>query len=122
MSEIRPTPVPRPDWSPLPFEGCVGVDGKVLLRAEDVNVAILRFGPQATIHEHPATIDIDVICLEGSGFVSLGESTAPLRAGERIRWPAGLSHRLWTDGETMMTLMVEHVLIPSPAHERGTQG
>jgi hypothetical protein len=24
-----------------------------------------------------------------------------------VRWPKGVSHRLWTDGETMTTLMVE---------------
>jgi hypothetical protein len=31
--EIRP--FPRPDWSPLPFEGRVGVKGRVLVREED---------------------------------------------------------------------------------------
>ena len=24
-------PIPRPEWSPLPFEGCRNVEGKVLL-------------------------------------------------------------------------------------------
>jgi hypothetical protein len=23
--------VPRPEWSPLPYEGCTGVDGEVLV-------------------------------------------------------------------------------------------
>src|SRR5262249_40214314 len=109
MREVRPAPVPRPQWSPLPHEGCTGVVGKVLLRAEEVFIAMLRFGPHGTIHEHAAGWEIDVICLEGSGFVSVDGEAAPLHAGEQIRWPAGAQHRLWTDGEGMTTLMVEHI-------------
>ena len=46
--------VPRPEWSPLPYKGCVGVVGKVLVREEDIFfVAMLRFDPGGTIHEHP---------------------------------------------------------------------
>ena len=45
--------VPRSEWSPLPYEGCIGVEGKVLVREENFLVAMLRFQPHATIHEHP---------------------------------------------------------------------
>jgi quercetin dioxygenase-like cupin family protein len=100
--------IPRPDWELLPFEGCVGVDGKVLLISEDLVVAMLRFARDATIHEHAADFPIDAICLEGSGFVSVGRETAPLPAGHRVRWPPGEPHRLWTEDSTMLTLMVEH--------------
>jgi quercetin dioxygenase-like cupin family protein len=87
-----------------------------LLRAEDVMIAMLRFSPHGTIHEHDAPIDIDVVCLEGSGFVSIDGTAAPLRAGETIRWPAGCQHRLWTEVEPMTTLMVEHIPVQrSPA-------
>src|SRR5262249_39302543 len=109
MTDVRPQPMPRPEWSPLPQPGCVGVEGKVLLRGADVALALLRFGPHGTIHEHAAAIAVDVICLEGSGFVSIDGSGAPLRAGETIHWPAGRLHRLWTDGDSMQTVMVEHV-------------
>jgi hypothetical protein len=54
-----PQPIPRPDWSPLPYEGCVGVEGKVLLRSPTLALALLRFAPGGTIHEHEAPIDID---------------------------------------------------------------
>jgi quercetin dioxygenase-like cupin family protein len=107
--DVRPEPVPRPDWSPVPHEGCINVEGKALRRADDVSLALLRFAPQGTIHEHPASIEIDVICLEGGGFTSIAGVAAPLRAGEAIRWPSGQPHRLWTEGESMLTLMVEHV-------------
>jgi hypothetical protein len=28
--------VPRPDWEPLPYEGCLGVEGRVLVREPDL--------------------------------------------------------------------------------------
>jgi quercetin dioxygenase-like cupin family protein len=103
-----PVPVPRPDWSPLPYEGCVGVEGKVLFRSAALVLALLRFAPGGSIHEHDAPMDIDVVCIEGDGLVSVGEDRFPLRAGESVRWPAGALHRLWTEGTEMTTLMVEH--------------
>jgi quercetin dioxygenase-like cupin family protein len=103
-----PVPVPRPEWSPLPFEECVGVEGKVLLRSERLVLALLRFAPGGSIHEHDAPMEIDVVCLEGEGFVSVDAESFPFRAGESVRWPAGAMHRLWTEGTAMTTLMVEH--------------
>ena len=107
-----PAPVPRPDWSQLPHEGCVGVDGKVLLRSATLILALLRFAPGGSIPEHEAPMDVDVVCLEGEGFVGVGEERFPFRAGESIRWPAGALHRLWTEGSEMKTLMVEHPGVP----------
>lgn len=49
-----------------------------------------------------------MICLEGAGYTSVGGLAAPLQAGQRVRWPGGLPHRLWTAESTMLTLMVEH--------------
>ena len=107
MSGVDVARVPRPEWEPLPFEGCVGVEGRVLVREADFFVANLRFGPHATIHEHPGPNDTLVVCLEGEGLTSVGGEVSPLRAGERAFWPAGVPHRLWTEETTMQTLMVE---------------
>jgi quercetin dioxygenase-like cupin family protein len=85
------------------------VEGKLLLRNARVSIAMLRFGRQATIHEHPAPIDIDVICLDGRGMTSLDGEQAALGEGQQVRWPAGRSHRLWTEDDEMITLMIEHV-------------
>jgi quercetin dioxygenase-like cupin family protein len=104
---LRIEPFPRPDWSPLPFEGCVGVDGKVLVRRGDFFIAMLRFERNATIHEHPGETETIVICLEGEGFTSVGGEAAPLRAGQTVRWPKDIPHRLWTEDSTLRTLMVE---------------
>ncbi len=102
----------RPEWSPLPHQGVVGVDGKVIVVEDGLQLAVLRFAEHATIHEHPGETDTLVACLEGRGFTSVGAETAAIEAGELVRWPAGVPHRLWTEDSTMLTLMVERV---SPA-------
>lgn len=99
--------VPRPEWSPLPHPGCRGVDGKVLLRRDGLAIAMLRFGPRATIHEHAASHMIEVVCLEGNGWTSVGDERVMIAAGKKVRWPANRPHRLWTEDSTMVTLMVD---------------
>jgi quercetin dioxygenase-like cupin family protein len=105
---VEVEPVPRWDWSPLPREGCHGVEGRVLLTlSPDSYVSMLRFGRDATIDEHADDEHVhEVICLEGSGYTSVGGEQAPIRAGERVTWPPGVMHGLWTEGEEMTTLMV----------------
>ena len=100
-------PWPPPQWSPVPYEGCIGVESRVLAREPEAFVAMLRFGERATIHEHPGPNETIVICLEGEGFTSVADAASPLRAGERARWPQGVPHRLWTETSGMVTLMVE---------------
>ena len=82
-----PEPIPRPDWFALPRPGCHGVDAKVLLNSPELVLALLRFGPNSTIDEHPAPHAIDVICLEGDGFFSVAGEPARLHADERVQWP-----------------------------------
>jgi len=105
----EPQPVPRPDWSPLPWAGCINVDGRVLLVRDGLLLAMLRFAPAATIHEHAAGHEIDVICLEGEGFISIEDRVNSFAAGQWITWPADRVHRLWTADSGMITLMVERL-------------
>ena len=109
--EVRP--VPRPEWLPVPHEGCRNVESKALLRHPQVAIAMLRFGKHGTIHEHPAPIDIDVICLEGRGLTSLDGEQASLSEGQRVRWPAGIAHRLWTEDDAMVTRPIAAVRFSS---------
>jgi quercetin dioxygenase-like cupin family protein len=99
--------MPRANWEPLPRVGTVGVTGRVMLRRAGIAIANLRFSPNATLDEHSAPFDIDVICIAGEGFVSVGGESSLFRAGERLVWPARMNHRLWTEGSEMETLMVE---------------
>ena len=103
--------VPRPEWSPLPREGCRGVHGRVLYSEPTLAVAQLRFEPGGTIDEHPADHPVEVLVLSGSGFTSVGDRVAPVRQGERVRWPAGVPHRLWTEDGPMETLMLERLAL-----------
>ena len=106
MTGPQVTPVKRADWSPLPFEGCRNVDGKVLLDEEGIGVALLRFGRDGRIHEHSGDSDAYVVCLEGRGYTSVAGEDAALAAGEKVFWPKGVMHRLWTADSEMLTLMV----------------
>ena len=71
-------------------------------------VAMLRFAPNATVHEHPGQNDAYVVCIDGEGWTSVGEQRTQLRANEYVVWPKGINHRLWTEESTMTTLMIEH--------------
>ena len=70
-------------------------------------LAHLRFAPGGTIDEHQAPHDIDVVCLSGSGFASIGDETHSIKAGEILRSPRNVNHCLWTDQTKMETIMVE---------------
>jgi quercetin dioxygenase-like cupin family protein len=108
MTEVEPWP--RPDWTPVPRPGTTGVQTRLLAYTEGEELlAQLRFEPHATIDEHDAPYPIDVYCLEGAGFTSVDGEAAPVAAGQRVRWPAGAMHRLWTEGEPMTTLTHEHI-------------
>lgn len=105
-------PLQRTEWIPLPHEGCRNVFAKPLLKLDNLGLALLSFEPDGTIHPHAAQIEIDVICLEGAGMVSVGDEQAALKAGEHLRWPANIEHCLWTTDSGMLTLMVEHYSSP----------
>jgi quercetin dioxygenase-like cupin family protein len=78
-----------------------------VLKRAGIGIANLRFSPNATIDEHSAPFEVDVICIAGNGFVSVGEHSSPLEAGQTMVWPPGINHRLWTENSEMETLMVE---------------
>jgi quercetin dioxygenase-like cupin family protein len=99
--------VPRPEWQAVPAADATGVESRALTHEDDLFVAELRFTKHATIHEHPSANETIVVCLEGEGFTSVGTEVAPLREGQQTRWPKGVSHRLWTENSTMVTLMIE---------------
>ena len=93
----------------LPVKGCVGVEGRVLFTDSKLVVAMLRLAPDGTIHEHPADWSIHAICIEGEGYVSVDDEIAQLHAGQSVEWPAGKRHRLWTEGTSMVAVMLEHL-------------
>jgi len=103
----EPSAGPRPDWSPVPRPGCVNVEGKVLLAREGLVLAMLKFEAGGTIDEHAAPHEIDVVCLDGEGYISIEDRVWAFRTGLTLTWPPGRVHRLWTADRAMVTLMVE---------------
>jgi quercetin dioxygenase-like cupin family protein len=105
MPSVRP--FAKPEWRPLGARGAKAVEVRVLWNEDGLLLAQLRFGEHANIHEHAGDDDAYVSCLEGSGFTKVGEEVEPIEAGQRIFWPKGVVHGLWTDGAPMTTLMCE---------------
>lgn len=85
------------------------MNGKVLVREVGFFIAMLRFDPDGTIHEHPGQNDTVVMCIDGEGWTSVGGERTQIRAGELVRWPRDVPHRLWTEGTEMTTLMFERM-------------
>ena len=106
---LKPQAIPVPTWTPVDRPGVRGVEALVLHRDASLLVVILRFGASATIDEHSAPWDIDVVCLEGRGWVSIGSDSAELSAGKGVHFPQGSLHRLWTNSQEMRTLVLERL-------------
>jgi quercetin dioxygenase-like cupin family protein len=102
-------PIPRPGWDPLPYDGCVGVVGRVLVREWGFFIAELRFSEHATIHEHPSDNDHIVTCIQGEGFVSVGDEVVPIREEQQTLVPRGVTHRIWTEDSTMTALVFDRL-------------
>lgn len=108
MTDVSPWP--GAGWTPVPRPGVAGVHSRLLDHTDGQQLlAQLRFDVNASIDEHDAPHPIDVYCLEGRGSASVDGEPVRIEAGERVRWPAGVMHRLWTEDSTMVTLMHEHL-------------
>lgn len=103
------TRVKHPDWEPLPIEGAVNVEGRVFLDEPGIGLAMPRFGHNASFPEHAGDTDNRVVCVEGRGFTSVGGETAEIHTGEKVFWPTGVRHQLFTKDSEMTTLMVHPV-------------
>ena len=104
---MKVEPFTRSKWEKLPREGCINVEGRVLLAGENLFlIAQLRFGKNAEIDEHPGDSGAEVFCLEGKGFVSVGVEVSAFESGQRVRWPKGIDHKLWTLEDEMQVLIV----------------
>ena len=84
------------------------MEGRVLIYEKGrFLISELRFGRGGTIDEHPGDSDAEVYCLEGAGFLSVGESVSSFETGQRVLWPKGINHNLWTTDNEMQVLIVQ---------------
>src|SRR3954447_2663077 len=80
--EIRP--FKRPEWEPVPMDGFVNVEGRVIVGDDDLVLALLRFGEHGRINPHAGPNNTLVSCIDGSGFTSVDGETAELQAGQTV--------------------------------------
>lgn len=105
---LQPKPVKQVTWMPLPKGGYENVEVKMLMGLEgELRVSMMKIKPNGGMPTHQDKAEIEVICLEGSGFVSVGEDKIPFKMGDRVTWPPNTDHRLWTSDDEMITLMIE---------------
>jgi quercetin dioxygenase-like cupin family protein len=65
-----------------------------------------HYAPGGEMPEHAADELILCVCIDGHGFVKVGDETSELRANQAVPWPAGVTHKLWTAGASMTVLLV----------------
>jgi quercetin dioxygenase-like cupin family protein len=93
----------RPDGPP----GTRGVQGLAIhsdARGALAELALER-GGSISPHSNPNLTYFLVI--EGGGFVSVGEETARVSAGDAVVWPPHVEHAAWTEVTPMRAIVVE---------------
>jgi quercetin dioxygenase-like cupin family protein len=94
-STRRPAPV---GW------GCTNLYATPILN--DPLVVEHHYQPGGDMPEHSAPEAVLCICVDGNGFVRVGELTSELSANQAVVWPSGKTHKLWTNDSSMTVLLV----------------
>ncbi len=84
--------------------GCTNLEATPIL-AEPL-VVEHHYGPGGGMREHAADEAILCVCIAGQGFVKVGDETSELRANQAVAWPAGETHRVWTEDHSMTVLLM----------------
>lgn len=93
----------RPEGPP----GTTGVEGQVIHGDARGVIAELAFRKGGRIEPHDNPNTTWFICIEGGGFVLVGDEERRVAAGEAVLWPAGLLHAAWTVHGPMRAFVVE---------------
>jgi quercetin dioxygenase-like cupin family protein len=75
-------------------------------------IADLALRPGASIAPHSNPNLAYFVVIEGGGFVSVGDETARVAAGEAVVWPPDEIHAAWTETTPMRAIVVEFSLRP----------
>src|SRR3954453_10129742 len=87
--------------------GSVGLSGQVLHSDGRGNVSELAFARNARTEAHANPNTSLFICVEGGGWVGVGEERTRIAAGEAAVWPADIPHAAWTEHSEMRAFVVE---------------
>jgi quercetin dioxygenase-like cupin family protein len=87
--------------------GTQGVDGQTIHADGRGVIAELAFRPQASMAAHTNPNLTYFLVIEGGGFVSVGDETVRVAAGQAIVWPPNVVHAAWTELTPMRAIVVE---------------
>lgn len=86
-------------------------DGMPLFLNREVAVAALYLDPHGEINEHDSDQPALLLVTGGSGFVQVGDPTAPIqavKAGDALLWPVHVPHKGWIEDEPMQMITIEY--------------
>ncbi|MFP5341957.1 MAG: cupin domain-containing protein [Candidatus Limnocylindria bacterium] len=87
--------------------GTVAVRDQVIHSDASLTITELAFARGGRIEPYASPNPIWFICIEGGGWVGVGDERARVAAGEAVRWPADVPHAAWTEHSEMRAFTVE---------------
>ena len=100
--------------APVARPGCTGLVAAPVARSETWDATALYFASSASSDDHAVPYDHWLAVTRGQGRVSIGDVSQTVRAGDAILLPAGMFHRLWTEGEEMDAIALAFQLQRGP--------
>jgi quercetin dioxygenase-like cupin family protein len=100
----------RPQGPP----GTVGLTGTPISSDARGLVAELAFARGGRIEPHSNPNTTWFLVVEGGGWVSVGDETARVAAGEAVLWPPDVIHGAWTEHGEMRAFVVEFATVAGP--------
>jgi quercetin dioxygenase-like cupin family protein len=92
-------------WAPAPERwGCTNLDAAQVL--SDPSVVVHHYRPGGEMREHTGHDAALCVCVDGSGFVKVGNDEAELSAHQAVVWPKGQTHKVWTTHSSMTVLLI----------------
>jgi quercetin dioxygenase-like cupin family protein len=88
-------------------QGTVGVAAAPIHSDKLGVIAELALRPKASIAPHTNPNLAYLVVIEGGGFVSVGDETVRVAAGEAVVWPPDVVHAAWTEATSMRAIVVE---------------
>jgi quercetin dioxygenase-like cupin family protein len=96
-------------------QGTVGVAAAPIHSDKLGVIAELALRPKASIAPHTNPNLAYLVVIEGGGFVSVGDETVRVAAGEAVVWPPDVVHAAWTEATSMRAIVVEFAVRPDAA-------
>ena len=84
--------------------GCTNLDASPILA--DPLAVVHHYSPHGEMREHAAQEAILCICIDGCGFVKVGDDTSELVADQAVVWPKDKTHKVWTTNSSMTVVLI----------------